>query len=202
MRRTKSFRWKIATLAAAAALLLGSAAAQTYAIDASSSEARYRVREQLAGLSFPNDAVGVTSSVTGNISLGTNSEVLEGSVVTVDVTRLVSDENRRDNFVRDNLLQTRSHPSVTFVPTLIEGLELPLGTEAAEVAITGELTVRGVTRTVTWTGVATPDGDVVRLSASTTFTFADFGISKPRVALVLSVADDITLEIDLTLRAQ
>lgn len=200
MRRTASFRWTLTALAAA--LLLGSATAQTYEIDAASSEARYRVREQLAGLSFPNDAVGVTSSVTGSISLGANAEVMEGSVVTVDVTRLVSDENRRDNFVRDNLLQSRSHPTVTFVPTQIEGLELPLGTEAAEVAITGELTVRGVTRTVTWTGVATPDGDTVRLSASTTFTFADFGISKPRVALVLSVADDITLEIDLTMMAQ
>lgn len=200
MRRTASFRWTL--IALVAALLLGSATAQTYEIDAASSEARYRVREQLAGLSFPNDAVGVTSSVTGSISLGANAEVMEGSVVTVDVTRLVSDENRRDNFVRDNLLQTRSHPTVTFVPTQIEGLELPLGTEAAEVAITGELTVRGVTRTVTWTGVATPDGDTVRLSASTTFTFADFGISKPRVALVLSVADDITLEIDLTMMAQ
>ncbi len=200
MERTMNLKAAICALAATVAIVVGSASAQTYQVDATASEARYRVREQLAGVSFPNDAVGVTSSVSGSIAFAADGEVLEGSVVTVDVTRLVSDENRRDNFVRDNLLQTRSNPTVTFVPTSVAGLELPLGTDPVEVAITGELTVRGVTRTVTWLGVATPDGDAVRLSAATTFTFADFGISKPRVALVLSVADDITLEIDLTLR--
>ncbi len=195
----RSVRTVIGAIAAAAALLVGSASAQTYAIDPSSSEARYRVREQLAGVSFHNDAVGVTAAVSGTIAFGADGEVLGGSEVAVDASQLVSDESRRDNFVRDNLLQTRSYPTVTFAPAQVAGLDVPLGADEVEVTITGELTVRGVTRTVTWQGVAWLEGESVRLSASTTFTFADFGISKPRVALVLSVADDITLEVDLSL---
>jgi hypothetical protein len=31
------------------------------------SEARYRVREQLVGVSLPSDAVGVTKAITGTI---------------------------------------------------------------------------------------------------------------------------------------
>src|SRR2546426_8959228 len=45
-----------------------SASAGTWMV-ASSSQAGYRVREQLAGLSAPSDAVGRTSSVRGSITI-------------------------------------------------------------------------------------------------------------------------------------
>ena len=40
-----------------------------YGVVAERSEARYRVREQLVGFDFPNDAVGVTRAITGGIAL-------------------------------------------------------------------------------------------------------------------------------------
>jgi len=167
---------------------------------ADGSEAHYRVREQLAGVSCPNDAVGVTRGVSGSIAFDDAGAVAEGSAVVVDLAGLVSDQSRRDGLVRNNTLQTARFPTATFVPTALGGVTFPLpeGGEA-EIEITGELTVRGVTGPVTWIGVATFDGDEVRLVAATTFTFADFELVKPRVASVLSVADQITLEIRLRL---
>jgi len=189
-------RLAVAVVALAAWTL---ATAATFEI-ADGSEANYRVREQLAGVSFPNDAVGVTRGVSGSIAFDDAGAVVEGSAVVVDLAGLVSDQSRRDGFVRNNTLQTARFPTATFVPTAVGGLTFPLpdGGEA-EVEITGELTVRGVTRPVTWIGVATFDGDEVRLEAATTFTFEDFDLVKPRVASVLSVADQITLEIRLRL---
>ncbi len=197
VRPTRAALRLFASVVALAAWTLTPAAAFEIA---DGSEANYRVREQLAGVSFPNDAVGVTRGVSGSIAFDDAGAVAEGSAVVVDLAGLVSDQPRRDGFVRNNTLQTARFPTATFVPTALGGVAFPLpeGGEAA-IEITGELTVRGVTRPVTWIGVATFDGDEVRLEAATTFTFADFELVKPRVASVLSVADQITLEIRLRL---
>ena len=56
------------------------------------------------------------------------------------------------------------------------------------------LTIHGVTRPATWgvTAVA-QDGGFTGL-ATTRVRFEDFGMTQPRVAIVLSVEDDIGLE--------
>ncbi len=186
-----------------AALLGAWTLAADLTVDSSASSAQYRVREQLVGVNFPNDAVGVTTTVTGTIALNDDGTVADGSVITIDVSRLASDDRRRDDYLRRSTLETSRYPTVTFSPTAVEGLPSVLPTDGEhEVVITGELTVRDVTITTRWAGTATFDGTTVGLTASTTFTFADAGMSKPRAMLVLSVEDDITLEVNLTLRAE
>ena len=66
--------------------------------------------------------------------------------------------------------------------------------------IRGELTIRNVTRPVEWSGTAyfTPDG--MRVEAATQITFQEFEMTKPRVGFLLSVADEIRLEADITFR--
>lgn len=80
-------------------------------------------------------------------------------------------------------------------------LPLPAsGSRAIE--MTGDLTVRGVTRPTTWKGTVNfRDGRVLG-SAATEFTFNDFQIEQPRVPVLLSVADTIRLEIDFNLIPQ
>jgi hypothetical protein len=63
----------------------------------------------------------------------------------------------------------------------------------------GDLTVRDQTRPVTWEVTAKLVQGVLTGQATTQFTFADFAINKPRVASVLSVNDDIRLELDFRL---
>jgi polyisoprenoid-binding protein YceI len=173
-----------------------------YSVVTEKSEARYRVREQLVGLDFPNDAVGVTNAITGEIVLDDQGRVRPGdSKVTVDLRELKSDRDRRDNYVRRNTLETDRYPTVVFAPVEVRGLRLPLpASGTATWALVGDLTVRDRTQRVTWDATATFDGPEVGLKAKTAFRFEDFGLRVPRVSVVLSVADDIRLEVDLLLR--
>src|SRR6266480_1628330 len=80
--------------------------------------ARYRVRERLVGHDFPNDAVGETKSLTGAMSIDSAGKVIrEASKFTVDASTFVSDQNRRDGFVRGRLLEADDYPMITLVPT-------------------------------------------------------------------------------------
>lgn len=185
-----------AVLLAAAA---GPAAAQSvtrYMVAPQGNEARYLVREQLARLDFPNDAVGKTSGITGALVLDEKGNpVKEQSHFTIDMTTLKTDSDRRDNYVRRNTLQTEQHPTAVFVPSGFRNLTFPLP-QAGDVAfqMLGDLTIRGVTRPVVWEVVAKTANGSISGEAKTKFTFADFEITKPRVGSVLSVDDDIRLE--------
>jgi polyisoprenoid-binding protein YceI len=65
--------------------------------------------------------------------------------------------------------------------------------------LAGKMTVHGVTKDVTFAVTAKRDG--ARLTATATadpaWKFADFGMTVPRVASVLSIEDDIRVEISL-----
>jgi polyisoprenoid-binding protein YceI len=176
-------------------------AAARYTV-AEGSEVRYRVREQLAGLSFPNDAVGTTGAVEGAISLDGQGQVVPGeSRITVDLRTLRSDEARRDNYLRRNTLDTERHPAAIFVPAELRGLPVPLpaaGTHPVE--LVGDFTVREVTRRITWQATAAFTGPSLSVRARTAFRFADFNLPIPRLARLLSVDDNIRLEADLVLR--
>jgi polyisoprenoid-binding protein YceI len=183
------------------ALAEGSAPSR-YAIVAESSEVRYRVREQLVGLNFPNDAVGATSAIEGAIVLDAQGRVVPGhSRFTVDLRTLKSDEARRDGYLQRNTLETEKYPTVTFVATEARGLPFPLPrTGSVPFELVGDLTVKDITRRVAWTATASFDGRRVTVQARTAFRFGDFGLQQPRVRVLLSVEDDIQLEADLTLR--
>jgi polyisoprenoid-binding protein YceI len=189
---------------AGVALAQGPAAAVSYAVVPGRSEVRYRVREQLVGLSFPNDAVGTTRAVEGQIVLDAAGRPLAGgSRITIDVRTLRSDEARRDNYVRRNTLETDRHPTVVFVPTGVRGLPLPVpSTGSVTLDVAGDLTIRETTRPVSWEATATFDGPTVSLRARTAFPFGEFALRVPRVSVVLSVDDRIGLEADLVLRRQ
>lgn len=189
---------------------LGSSSPQTpatfgagYEVVAAESEALYRVREQLAGFSFPNDAVGRTQNVTGSVVFDSDGGIVaDSSRIVVNLASLRSDQAMRDNYVSRNVLSTSQFPNAIFVPTAVKGLPFPFPNSGeAEVTIQGNMTIRNVTRPIEWTGTAEfhPDGLTVR--AETMFTFADFSLTKPRVARVLSVEDDIRVETKIRFRS-
>ena len=177
------------------------AAAVRYVTAPTGNAARYRIREQLVGLDLPNDAVGETSGVTGTIAADAKGNIIVSeSRFTVDVSTLKSDKDRRDNFVRRRVLETEANPRVTFVPKSVKGVTLPLPTSGRRsFEIAGDLTVKGKTRPAVWKVDAQFAGDRVTGAATTSFTFADYGIDQPRVPVVLSVDETIKLELDFTL---
>jgi len=170
----------------------------------SGNEARYRVREQLVGHDLPNDAVGETAKLTGAISIDSSGKVIrEASKFTVDAGSFVSDMKRRDGFVRGRLLEADEYPTIAFVPTSVSGVSLPLPTSGTrQIEMTGDLTVRGVTKPTTWKGSVEFKNGSVAGSASTAFTFDDMQLEQPRVPVLMSVADTIKLEIDFNLIQQ
>jgi polyisoprenoid-binding protein YceI len=176
----------------------GDGATQTFVVAATGNEARYRVREQLLGFDFPNDAVGATSRVSGSVAIDAEGRIVPAaSRVVVDLSDLTSDSDRRDNFIKRRTLDTDTHPHAVFVPRQILGLDgaLPASGEVT-FRIAGEMTVRGVTRSTVWEVTARREGDAVTGTATTRFTFSRFDLEIPRVRSVLSVDDDIRLEYD------
>ena len=165
------------------------------------SEVRYRVQEQLAQRDLPNDAVGTTNNVAGSIVVDQNGAVVpEQSRIAVDTASLESDSARRDNYVRQNTLETQEYPTAEFVVREAPGLPNPLPTSGeAQFQVVGDLTIHGVTRPATWEATARFDEQGAMANATTRVALTDFGMTPPRVGPVLSIEDEAQLELDLRL---
>jgi polyisoprenoid-binding protein YceI len=66
----------------------------------------------------------------------------------------------------------------------------------------GDLTIRDVTQRITWEVKAhIEDGEATGL-ATTSFPFATFKLTRPQVPIVLSIEDNIRLELDFHIQRQ
>ncbi|MEZ0349098.1 MAG: YceI family protein [Thermus sp.] len=183
-------RWLVLSLA-----LLMPALAQTFEV--ASGEARYRVKEELLQVGI-TDAVGTTKAVQGRVTL--QGGRVSGEFV-VDLRELRSDQAHRDNYLRQNTLQTDRFPTATFRPKEVKGLPNPLPQSGkASIQVVGDLTLRDVTQEVAWEGEAEFRGQEVRVFLKTEFPFERFRLVQPRVPVVLGVENRIRLEVDLLLR--
>lgn len=162
----------------------------------------YRVREQLGGVTALTDAVGRTGAVTGTATIepdGTGVHV-STAAFEADLTQLQSDDGRRDNRIKSIGVETNRFPTASFALTspVSVGAEA-LGGTTVEVSLIGDLTIHGVTKSVTIAGQARLNGDRVEVVAGLTFPFADFGMTPPSIAGFVQVQDDATLEVLLSL---
>jgi polyisoprenoid-binding protein YceI len=175
------------------------AGALVFRVITEQSKATFRVREQLVGVELPSDAVGTTGAVGGQLALRPDGTLVsEASKITVDLRELKTDDPRRDNFIKQNTLQTSRFPFAEFVPTQAEGLPSPLPASGEHAfRLTGNMTVHGVQKAVGWDVRARRDAAQLAGRATTTLKFGDFGMAPPRVPVVVSVVDEIRLELDL-----
>lgn len=194
-----------ATSSGTAANAGASGDALTCVLVPASSVAQYKVREQLARLNFPTDAIGKTQDLTGTIAFKSDGSIDQtASKFVVGLASLQTDESMRDNYVRRNILQTDQYPQAVFVPTQAVGFPLPLP-QSGKVAfkLTGNLTIKDVTKPVTFDVTGTIQNNSFTGVATTSFKFEDFNLPQPQVPVVLSVVDNINLELDITMqRAQ
>lgn len=169
---------------------------QAFVITGDPSEARYVVEEELAGIGA-NTAIGRTNAFIGQIVLDSEGHPIPCSRFDVDMRTLVSDSSRRDNFLRGNTLQSDTYPVATFILRAVEGLDGALGSDEQTFTLIGDLIFRGQTELVAWEATASLDGDVLSGSAHTEFLLEDYNIDKPIVGSVVSIADDLRLEVDI-----
>ena len=165
------------------------------------SKATIRVREQLVGVSLPSDAVLTATGGKGSFELNADGTFTSGSMITFDLTTLSSDERDRDNFIKNDTLQVRQFPTAQFVPTKTSGLTLPLAASGTfSFTLTGNMTIRGKTKEVTFDVTAKRDGGdlTATATANPSWKFGDFGMTAPSVPFrVLSVTDEIRAVIDI-----
>lgn len=170
---------------------------------ATGSKATVRVREQLANFPAPSDAVLETSSVNGSFILNPDGTFASGSKIDVDLRTISSDSGQRDGYLHRTTLQTSRFPTAVFVPTATRGLALPLADGDFKAVVVGTMTIRGVTKDVTFDVSGTKRDGQITASATNapTWKFADFGLEIPRVFTVLSIVDEIRLEVSLVANA-
>jgi polyisoprenoid-binding protein YceI len=151
----------------------------------------YRVHEQFIGLGAKT-AVGRTGGVSGTVTV--DGDTITAADLTADLTKLTSDEARRDNALRGRGIETDRFPEAHFV--LDDAV--PLSTEAQTAK--GRLTLHGVTKEVTakLTGRRNADG-TVDVAGTAPIAFGDFDVEAPSVGGFVTVDDNGTLEFRLHL---
>ena len=166
--------------------------------------ANYRVTEQLARLSYPIDAVGYTEDVFGSIYIDATGQPTPESLLTIDLSNLKSDESRRDNYLRGNALETDKFPQAFFLVNELKNLDMSdltnLNSNDIEFQMAGDLTIHGVTKSKTWNVVAKSELGSIKGNASISFPFSDFDIDIPKLFFIISVEDNITLELDFDVK--
>lgn len=141
----------------------------------------YRVKEVLNGQS--NTAYGRTRDVTGTISI-TGTTVGAGSF-SADMATVESNQSRRDNQFRGRIMEVSTYPTATFKLTQpIELTTIPADGVQASTQATGELTLHGVTKTVTFTVTGKRSGGTIQVAGSIPVTFADYDIENPSFGFV------------------
>jgi len=165
------------------------------------SKATIRVREQLVGVSLPSDAVLTATGAKGSFELKADGTFTTDSKITFELTTLSSDERDRDNFIKNDTLQVRQFPTAQFVPTKTSGLTSPLAASGTfTFTLTGNMTIKGKTKEVTFDVTAKRDGSdlTATATANPSWKFGDFGMTAPSVPFrVLSVTDEIRAAIDI-----
>ena len=164
--------------------------------------AGYRVRETFLQQNAETDAVGRTEGVTGALTISgrTGSLSLDSASLTVDMTTLASDHDRRDGQLKGRAIETDRFPTSTF--ELAGPVALPADFGSSDVAVTlpGKLTLHGVTKDVEIAAQARQEADgTVVVAGSLPVLFADYGIEAPNVAGIIAVQDKGTMEFRVVL---
>lgn len=155
------------------------------------SQAGYRVLEDRIGGLQNIEAVGRTNQVTGGfIVSGTTVRDVEFAV---DVASITSDSSLRDGRFRGSIMNAAEFPDATFRAATIELGAVPADGAEVSVPVQGELTLRGVTETVSTELKVRRAGADVQVLGSIPVVFADYGIETPSPP-GLSVRDNGTVE--------
>jgi polyisoprenoid-binding protein YceI len=170
---------------------------QAYSIDPAQSEVSYEVNETIFDGNRLNTAIGRTKGVAGDIRIDfnqpANSQI--GTIV-IDVSQFKSDEDRRDNFIRRQGLESATYPTATFTTQAISGLpaQVQLG-QPINFTISGDLTVKTTTKPVTWNVTLTADKDKITGTATAQILMSDFGVGPIQVP-ILATEDQVKLTFD------
>jgi polyisoprenoid-binding protein YceI len=172
---------------------------------ADGSVAGYRVREKLAQLPAPSDAVGRTGAITGQVTMTDRGGAYsaENANFTADVSQLQSDQAKRENKIHSIGLETDKYPQATFAAA--GPISIPddaVNGKAVTVPVEGDLMLHGQTKKVTIPLQVQRNGAQLKLVGTYQFAWSDFSMSAPSLPPFVSVTGNPTLEFSLLMSKQ
>ena len=176
-----------------------------FKIVSAESLASFTLEEDLRGVR--TTVIGSTNEVGGSIMVDlANPAAASIGAIVINARTLETDNSFRNRALRSQILRSAQdeHEFIIFEPR-------ELGNWSAESVavgdsitfdVTGDLTVAGVTRSVTFASTVTLDSESqISGSASVNLLHADFGLVIPDVRSVANVTDDVDLKLDFVARA-
>lgn len=173
----------------------------TFQIVSTQTTASYSVYENLIFQNKPNnDAVGTTHSVTGSFHVRTGTSPFVAAMnIQVDLRTLQTDSTRRDNFVRQNTLQTDTYPYATFVSVSTQGLPTSYTDgQTVHFQLTGNLTMHGKTNKEVFDVQGKVVGNTITGTATSTIYMTDFGIQPPNLANIAIAQNKVVTTLTFT----
>jgi polyisoprenoid-binding protein YceI len=158
---------------------------------ASGSLVGYRVNEVLAGQN--NIAVGRTGDISGTMTIKGTTVTAASFRVAMDTIK--SNESERDAQFNGRIMDTAAYPTGTLtLAAPIKLAPLPADGDFRDYHATGDLTLHGHTRTVTFVLEAERSGGRIDVSGSIPILFADWDISNPSFPPFVTTQDHGVLE--------
>jgi polyisoprenoid-binding protein YceI len=171
------------------------AAVSTWQIDPAHTAAGFSVKHMMI-----STVRGQFKGVTGTVNWD-DQDISKSSVdVTIDANTVDTGEPKRDADLKSgNFFDVAHYPTITFKSAKIEKIS------AAKMKVTGELTIRGITKPVVL-DVEGPSGAIkdpygntrAALNATTTINRLDYGVKwNAKLDGGVVVGDDVNINIDL-----
>ena len=191
------FGLKASVLIAAVLLAAVHASAATWTVDASHSSAQFSVRHMMV-----STVRGEFAKVSGSVELDENNLAASRVEATIDVNSVDTREPKRDAHLKSpDFFDAANFPTATFKSTKVEKA-------GAGYKVTGDLTLRGVTKPVVMeVDALSPQikdqGGNLRTGTSARFKVnrKDFGVNWSRTldSGGLVVSDEVAINIDVEL---
>lgn len=177
---------------------------QTFAIVPAQTTASYSVYENLIFQNKPNnDAIGTTHSVQGTFKIRTGTSPLVASMnITIDLSTLQSDAQRRDDYIKHNSLQTDTYPNATFISVSTQGLPSSYTDgQTVHFQLTGNLTMHGKTNKEVFDVQGKVAGNTITGTATSTIYMTDFGIQPPNLANIAISQNKVVVSLTFTAKS-
>lgn len=173
----------------------------TFQIVPAQTTASYSVYEDLIIENKPhNDAIGTTHSVQGSFKIKTGSSPLVTAMkITVDLRTLQTDSQRRDNYVRQNYLESDTYPYATFVSVSTQGLPTSYSDgQTVHYQLIGNLTLHGKTNKEVFDVQGKVADNTITGTATSTIYMTDFGIQPPNLAGIAIAQNKVVITLKFT----
>lgn len=168
----------------------------TFKVDPSQTQASYAVNEILFG--NKRITTGTTNSVDGDFKLGLRDgkPFFDVNKLRVDLRTLKSDSGFRDRAIQSQWLESAKYPYAEFVAKDVQGFPAdPAAGKEAHFQVSGDMTIREITKPVTFDVTATAEGETISGTGTTLLFMKDFGFDPPDIAGRFTVSDGVTVTV-------